>query len=254
MKDGSPQVWDDAEGNFCFRAEMGKKEPVDAAFARAHHVARLSITNNRLSANAMEPRSALAVYEQATKRTTIYTSHQAPHRLKQSLASDVLHIPEGDLRIVSPDVGGGFGMKSQLYVEDALVAWAARKTGRPVKWVAERTESMMSDTHARDRIDNGEMAFDKDGRILAIRMQIDANMGAYCSASGMVTPMQTLRLMSSVYAIPALYGSARAWYTNTNPMAVYRGAGRPEAMHLIERSDRARRAPRSASTRGKFAR
>ena len=234
-EDGAPQVWDDAKGNFCFRAEMGKKEPVDAAFARAYRVARLSITNNRLSANSMEPRTALGVYDPVGSRTTIYTSHQAPHRLKQSLAADVLHIPEGDLRIVSPDVGGGFGMKSQLYVEDALVAWASRRLVRPVKWVAERTESMMSDTHARDRIDSGEMAFDKEGHILAVRMQIDANMGAYCSASGMVPPMQTLRLMSSVYAIPAIYGSARAWYTNTNPMAVYRGAGRPEAMHLIER-------------------
>jgi carbon-monoxide dehydrogenase large subunit len=235
MKDGAPQVWDDAEGNFCFRAEMGKKEPVDAAFARAHHIARVTVVNNRLSANAMEPRAALAVHDPVEGRTTIYSSHQAPHRLKQALAADVLRMPEGDLRIVAPDVGGGFGMKSQLYVEDALVAWAARRLGRPVKWVAERTESMMSDTHARDRVDSGEMAFDTEGRILAIRVSVDANMGAYCSASGMVTPMQTLRLMSSVYAIPALYGAARAWYTNTNPMAVYRGAGRPEAMHLIER-------------------
>jgi carbon-monoxide dehydrogenase large subunit len=235
MADGAPQVWDDAKGNFCFRAEMGKKEPVDAAFARAHHVARVTVVNNRLSANAIEPRCALATYDSVLGRMTIYTSHQAPHRLKQSLAADVLHIPEGDLRIVAPDVGGGFGMKSQLYVEDGLVAWASRRLARPVKWVAERAESMMSDTHARDRVDTGEMAFDKDGRILAIRVHIDANMGAYCSASGMVPPMQTLRLMSSVYAIPAIYGSARAFYTNTNPMAVYRGAGRPEAMHLIER-------------------
>jgi carbon-monoxide dehydrogenase large subunit len=235
MADGAPQVWDDAKGNFCFRAEMGKAAPVEAAFARAYHIARVTVVNNRLSANAMEPRSALAVFDAVSGRITVYTSHQAPHRLKQSLAADVLHMPEGDLRIVAPDVGGGFGMKSQLYVEDGLVAWASRRLKRPVKWVAERAESMMSDTHARDRIDAGEMAFDKDGRILAIRMHVDANMGAYCSASGMVPPMQTLRLMSSVYAIPAIYGSARAYYTNTNPMAVYRGAGRPEAMHLIER-------------------
>lgn len=235
MQEDAPLAWPNAKSNLCLRAEMGNPIPTEAAFDRAHHVARLTIVNNRLSANAMEPRTSVGTYDPVLKRTTIYTSHQAPHRLKQALAAEVLRIPEGDLRIVCPDVGGGFGMKSQLYVEDALVAWAARRLKRPVKWVAERTESMMSDTHARDRIDQGEMAFDRDGRILAIRFKIDANMGAYMSASGAVPPLQTLRLMSSVYAIPAIHGTARVWFTNTNPMAVYRGAGRPEAMHLIER-------------------
>jgi aerobic carbon-monoxide dehydrogenase large subunit len=232
---GAPKVWADAPDNFCFRAEMGDKRAVDAAFARAAHKVRARIVHNRISANSMEPRTTLAAYDPVARRTTLYVSHQAPHRLKQALAADVLHIPEADLRVVAPEVGGGFGMKSQLYPEDALVAWAAGKLGRPVKWVGERAESLMSDTHARDRIDEGEMAFDADGRILAIRYRMEAAVGAYISASGSVPPMQTLRLLSSVYRIPALYGAARAWFSHTNPMAVYRGAGRPEAMMMVER-------------------
>jgi len=181
MAGGAPLVWDEAPGNFCLRAEAGDRAAADAALARAAHVARVTIVNNRLSANAIEPRSCLATHDPLLGRTTVYTSHQAPHRLKQALAADVLRIPEGDLRIVAPAVGGGFGMKSQLYVEDALVAWAARRLARPVRWAAERTESMMSDTHARDRVDHGEMAFAADGRILGVKFRIDANMVAYMS-------------------------------------------------------------------------
>jgi carbon-monoxide dehydrogenase large subunit len=203
--------------------------------AKAKHVVHATIAHNRLSANAMEPRVALGAYDAILGRTTIYTSSQAPHRLKQALAADVLRVRESELRIVCPDVGGGFGMKSQNYPEDALVAWASRRIGRPVKWTADRAESMLSDTHARDRIDRGEMAFDADGHITAIRVHVDASVGAYLSSSGGVTPIQTMRLLSSVYVIPAIYGSATAYFTNTNPIAVYRGAGRPEAMALIER-------------------
>jgi len=232
---GARQVWPGAAGNVAFRAEMGNKAAVEAALAKAKHVARATIAHNRLSANAMEPRVALGAYDPILGRTTIYTSSQAPHRLKQALAADVLRVRESELRVVCPDVGGGFGMKSQNYPEDALVAWASRRVGRPVKWTADRAESMLSDTHARDRIDAGEMAFDADGRILAIRVHVDASVGAYLSSSGGVTPIQTMRLLSSVYVIPAIYGSATAYFTNTNPIAVYRGAGRPEAMALIER-------------------
>ena len=231
----APLVWPGAAGNRAFRAEMGRKDAVEAALAKAKHVARATIAHNRLSANAMEPRVALGAYDPILGRTTIYTSSQAPHRLKQALAADVLRVRESELRVVCPDVGGGFGMKSQNYPEDALVAWASRRVGRPVKWTADRAESMLSDTHARDRIDAGEMAFDADGRILAIRVHVDASVGAYLSSSGGVTPIQTMRLLSSVYVIPAIYGSATAYFTNTNPIAVYRGAGRPEAMALIER-------------------
>jgi carbon-monoxide dehydrogenase large subunit len=214
---------------------MGRKDAVEAALAKAKHVVHATIAHNRLSANAMEPRVALGAYDAILGRTTIYTSSQAPHRLKQALAADVLRVRESELRIVCPDVGGGFGMKSQNYPEDALVAWASRRIGRPVKWTADRAESMLSDTHARDRIDRGEMAFDADGHITAIRVHVDASVGAYLSSSGGVTPIQTMRLLSSVYVIPAIYGSATAYFTNTNPIAVYRGAGRPEAMALIER-------------------
>ena len=233
--DDAPKVWADAPDNFCFRAEMGDKAAVDAAFAGAAHKVAARIVHNRISANSMEPRTTLATYDPVLRRTTVYASHQAPHRLKQALAADVLHIPEADLRVVAPEVGGGFGMKSQLYPEDALVAWAAAKLARPVKWTGDRAESLMSDTHARDRIDRAEMAFDADGHILAIRYHMEANVGAYISASGSVPPLQTMRLLSSVYRIPALYGSARAWFSHTSPMAVYRGAGRPEAMMMVER-------------------
>jgi carbon-monoxide dehydrogenase large subunit len=232
---GAPLVWPGAAGNRAFRAEMGRKDAVEAALAKAKHVVHATIAHNRLSANAMEPRVALGAYDAILGRTTIYTSSQAPHRLKQALAADVLRVRESELRIVCPDVGGGFGMKSQNYPEDALVAWASRRIGRPVKWTADRAESMLSDTHARDRIDRGEMAFDADGHITAIRVHVDASVGAYLSSSGGVTPIQTMRLLSSVYVIPAIYGSATAYFTNTNPIAVYRGAGRPEAMALIER-------------------
>jgi carbon-monoxide dehydrogenase large subunit len=218
----------------CCRAEMGSMAAVEAAFSRAAHIARITIANPRLSANPMEPRSALASHEAATGQTTLYTSHQAPHRLKQGLA-EMMGVPERNLRVISPDVGGGFGMKSNLYVEDALVVWAARRLGRPVKWIAERSESLLADSHARDRTDTGELAFDRDGRMLGIRVHVEADLGAYLSATGPVPPIQTLRLLSSVYAIPAIYGTARMYYTNTSPIAVYRGAGRPEAMHLIER-------------------
>jgi carbon-monoxide dehydrogenase large subunit len=230
----APLVWDEAPGNVACEAEMGSAQAVARAFAAADHVERLTIANNRLSANAMEPRVVLAAHDSISQRTTVYTSHQAPHRLKQGLAQ-VLGVPETDLRVVCPDVGGGFGMKSNLYVEDALITFASRHLGRPVKWTAERAESLMSDAHARDRIDTGEIAFARDGRMLGIRVSIDANLGAYVSATGQVPAMQTLRLLSSVYAIPAIHGRTRMYYTNTTPIAVYRGAGRPEAMHLVER-------------------
>jgi carbon-monoxide dehydrogenase large subunit len=234
MAPNAARVWEEAAGNLACHAEMGNEKAVAAAFAKAHHVERLTIVNNRLSANPMEPRSVLGVHDPVSHRTTLYTSHQAPHRLKQALAQ-ALNVAETDLRVVCPDVGGGFGMKSNLYVEDALIAWAAMRIGRPVKWIAERSESLMADAHARDRIDRGELAFDADGWMLGIRVEVDANLGAYVSATGQVPPLQTLRLLSSVYAIPAIYGRARMFYTNTTPIAVYRGAGRPEAMHLIER-------------------
>ncbi len=232
---GAPVVWAEAPGNVIYTLQMGDKAQTDAAFEAAAHIERLSVVNNRVSANAMEPRASIGLYEPETRRHTLYMSSQGPHRTKQAIAGQILHIPESDLRVVSRDVGGGFGMKGQGYPEDPLVVWAAVKIARPVKWVADRSESLMSDTHGRDQLDTIELALDKDGRFLALRAQIEVNLGGYISGAGNVPPLQTLWMLSGVYAIPAIFGTARTYFSHTNPVGTYRGAGRPEASFMIER-------------------
>ena len=232
---GAAVVWTEAPGNVIYTLQMGDKAKTDAAFANAAHVETLSVINNRVSANAMEPRASIGLYERETRRYTLYMSSQGPHRTKQAIAGQILHIPESDLRVVSRDVGGGFGMKGQGYPEDPLVVWAAGKIERPVKWVADRSESLMSDTHGRDQVDTIELAIDKDGRFLALRAQIEVNLGSHISGAGNVPPLQTLWMLSGVYAIPAIFGTARTYFSHTNPVGTYRGAGRPEASYMIER-------------------
>jgi carbon-monoxide dehydrogenase large subunit len=231
---GAPLVYQESPGNVCYTLMMGNKDAAEAAFAKAHHVERITLVNNRISANAMEPRAALGNFDPATGRYTIYTSSQGPHRQKQSIAA-ILRVPETKMHAISRDVGGGFGMKGQGYPEDPLVVWAAGKLERPVKWTADRSESLLSDTHGRDQIDDVEMAFDKDGKILGLRVRIDHNLGAYISGAGNVPPLQTLWMLSGVYAIPAIHGISRSLFTHTNPVGTYRGAGRPEASYLLER-------------------
>ena len=240
-KPGAPQVWQDAPNNIWFAMERGDKALTDAAFARAAHVVTLNIVNNRLSANSMEGRVALAEYEPIGGKTTLHTSTQQPHKVRAGLAGAVFREPEMKFRVVSPDVGGGFGMKGGVFPEDALVAWAARKTwaahktGRPVKWVAERSEGIMSDTHGRDSVSEAALALDANGKFIGLRVSTNYCQGAYLTPSAGVPAGMGSMAYTNVYDIPAAHIALRAVYTNTTPVGPYRGAGKPEAIYVMER-------------------
>src|SRR5688500_14596854 len=233
-KDGAPKVWDDnALGNVAFPLMMGNKEATDAAFSRAKHVVAVRLYNNRITANAIEPRAALGDF--ANEAYTLHTSTQNPRGVRSMLAAAVFKIPDNALRVISPGVGGGFGMKGDTYPEDALVLWASRRLGRPVKWVATRTESLLGDNHGRDQLVNAEMALDENGKILAIRMQALHSVGSCVTNAGVVPVLCALRNIPNVYVVPAMLVAAKATYTHTTPLGPYRGAGRPEASYVIER-------------------
>jgi carbon-monoxide dehydrogenase large subunit len=231
----APTVWDDNPGNVAFVMAMGNKDAADAAFAKAAHVVKLSVTNNRVSANSIEARVAIGDFSPDSDSYTLYTSSQNPHGCRQALAGQVLHIPETRLRVVSPDVGGGFGMKGGLYPEDGLVLWASRKICRPVKWNSTRAEALLGDSHGRDQIVTGELALDESGKILGIRAMSMHSVGSHVTAAAFATSMFSVKLLSGVYDIPAGFIAAKAILTHTSPMAPYRGAGRPEATYLVER-------------------
>ena len=228
-------VWREAPDNRCFAVEMGDREATEAAFASAHRVTALGLYNNRITAAPMEPRGAIGEYDAADDRYRLHLSCQNPHRVRQLLAQGVFGIPETRLSVVARDVGGGFGMKGGVFPEDALVLWAARRLDRPVKWIAERSESMTSDTHARDQRATAELALDADGRILGLRVDADYNLGAHLAAGAGISPIHSTTLYSGVYAIPAIRARTRAACTNTAWTSPYRGAGRPEATYLLER-------------------
>ena len=176
---GAPQVWEQAPGNVCFDWHLGDKAATDAAFARAKNVVTIDLTNNRVVPNAMEPRSAIGHFEAATDHYTLYTTSQNPHLTRLLLGAFTLQVPEHRLRVVAPDVGGGFGSKIYHYAEELLVLWASRRTRRPVKWTSERNEAFMSDAHGRDHVSHAELALDERGRFIGLRVQTLANMGAY---------------------------------------------------------------------------
>ena len=233
---GAAQVHDDAPGNIHMVWGLGDKEATDAAFDKADHVTKLDIVNNRLIPNAIEPRSSMADYDSASDITTLYTTTQNPHITRLLLAAFVLAIPETKLRVVSPDVGGGFGSKIPFYPEEALVTWASRRIGRPVRWTAERSESFLSDAHGRDHVTHAELALDKDGRFLALRVDTIANLGAYLSTFGALSCTYLYApVLSGQYVIPAIHCAVRGVFTNTAPIDAERGAGRPEATYLVER-------------------
>jgi carbon-monoxide dehydrogenase large subunit len=234
-KPGAPQVWQDASNNTWFSMERGDKALTDAAFARAAHVVSLKVVNNRLSANSMEGRTALAEYDPTSGKTTLHTSTQQPHKVRAGLAGAVFREPEMKFRVVSPDVGGGFGMKGGVFPEDALVAWAARKTGRPVKWVAERSEGIMSDTHGRDSVSEAQLALDDKGKFIGLRVSTNYCQGAYLTPSAGVPAGMGSMAYTNVYDIPAAHIALRAVYTNTTPVGPYRGAGKPESIYVMER-------------------
>jgi len=233
-KEGAPKVWDDnGTGNLAFPLMMGNKEATDAAFAAAKHVVSVQLYNNRVTANTMEPRAAIGDF--ANDSYTLYTSTQNPHGARQVLAQAIFRVPETRIRVIAPDVGGGFGMKGDTYPEDGLVLWASRKLGRPVKWVATRTESMLGDNHGREQRVSAEMALDANGKILAIRAQALHSVGAYVTSAGVVPALCALRNIPNVYVVPAILVAAKAIFTHTTPLGPYRGAGRPEAAYVTER-------------------
>ncbi len=232
-KEGAPKVWDEWTSNLAFPLMFGNKEKADAAFAQAKHVAAIRIVNNRISANAMEPRAAIGDY--ANDAYTLHTSTQNPHGVRTILAQRVFSIPETRLRVIAPDVGGGFGMKGDVYPEEGLVLWASRRLGRPVKWVGTRTESLLGDNHGRDQVVNAEIALDGNGKILAIRAMALHAVGAYVTNAGVVPVLCGLRNIPNVYVVPAFHVAAKATFTHTTPLGPYRGAGRPEAAYIVER-------------------
>ncbi|MEZ5924904.1 MAG: xanthine dehydrogenase family protein molybdopterin-binding subunit [Hyphomicrobiaceae bacterium] len=237
LKGGGTPVHDEAADNLCFNWDFpGDSAEVDAAIAGAHHVTKLDLVNNRLIANAMEPRAAIGAYDPSLDEHTLVTTSQNPHVIRLLMGAFVLGIPEHKLRVYAPDVGGGFGSKIYHYAEEALVTWAAKKIGRPVKWTAERSESFISDAHGRDHVTHAEMAFDKDGKILALKCQTLANMGAYLSTFAPCIPTYLHgTLLAGQYTTPKIYCNVKAVFTNTVPVDAYRGAGRPEATYILER-------------------
>ena len=232
----SAKVHDDTTGNVCYDWELGDAAGVDAAFQGAAHVTSIDITNNRLIPNAMEPRAAIGDYDRATGEYTLVTTSQNPHVIRLLMGAFVLQIPEHKLRVVAPDVGGGFGSKIFHYAEEALVTWAAGKVERPIKWVAERSESFITDAHGRDHVTHAELAMDADGNFLALRVSTMANMGAYLSTFASSVPTYLYAtLLAGVYTTPVIYANVKALFTNTVPVDAYRGAGRPECSYLLER-------------------
>ncbi|MEZ5551943.1 MAG: xanthine dehydrogenase family protein molybdopterin-binding subunit [Pseudomonadales bacterium] len=223
-------------GNLAYLWELGERAATDAALARAAHITRIDLTNNRLIPNAIEPRAALGVYERATGDYTLYTTSQNPHLERLILSAFVQVAPEHKLRVVAPDVGGGFGSKIFIYAEETAVIWAARKVGRPVKWTAERSESFLSDAHGRDHITHAELGLDADGRFLALKVHTTANLGAYLSTFGSSVPTYLYgTLLAGQYTTPNIHVEVHGVYTNTAPVDAYRGAGRPEATYVVER-------------------
>jgi carbon-monoxide dehydrogenase large subunit len=236
LKSGAPQLFDNAPGNVCYDWHIGDKAQVDAAFAKAAHITKLEIVNNRLIPNAMEPRAAIGEYDRATGEYTLFTTSQNPHVIRLLMGAFVLHIPEHKLRVVAPDVGGGFGSKIYHYAEEAIVTWAAAKVRRPIKWTAERSESFISDAHGRDHVTHAELAIDKNGKFLGLRVATVANLGGYLSTFGPAVPTYLYAtLLAGTYTTPAIYCEVKAVFTNTVPVDAYRGAGRPEATYVVER-------------------
>jgi carbon-monoxide dehydrogenase large subunit len=233
---GQPQVHTEAPNNTVYAWHLGDKAAVDAAFAQAKHVTKIDLINNRLIPNAMEPRAAIGDYDSGQDAFTLYTTSQNPHVARLVLSAFIGIAPENKLRVIAPDVGGGFGSKIFIYAEETVCVWAAKKVGRPVKWTADRTEAFLSDAHGRDHATTAELAMDGNGKILALRANTKANLGAYLSTFSSSVPTYLYApLLSGQYDIPAIYCEVDGVYTNTTPVDAYRGAGRPEATFVVER-------------------
>ena len=236
LKPDAPQLHPEAEGNLIYDWELGEEGPTNEALARAAHVTKMRIVNNRLVPNAMEPRAALGHYDKAEDHYTCWTTSQNPHVARLVMSAFYNVAPENKLRVIAPDVGGGFGSKIFIYPEEIVCLWASKRAGVPVKWVADRTESFLTDAHGRDHVTEVQLAFDADNRMIGLKVDTIANFGAYMSLfSSSVPTYLYATLLSGQYAIPAIHANVRAVYTNTAPVDAYRGAGRPEATYLLER-------------------
>jgi len=236
LRRSAPLVHEGVPGNLCYDWHLGDPAAIDAALKSAARVVKLDLVNNRLVPNAMEPRAAIGDFDRATGEHTLYTTSQNPHVIRLLMGAFVLHIPEAKLRVVAPDVGGGFGSKIYHYAEEAIVTWAAGKLKRPVKWTAERVESFMSDAHGRDHVTHVELGLDKDNKFVALKVSTLANMGAYLSTFATCIPTYLYAtLLAGTYTTPVIYAEVKAVFTHTVPVDAYRGAGRPEATFLLER-------------------
>ncbi len=236
IKPGAPQLHPEAPGNQVYDWVIGDESATDAAFAKAANVVKLDVTNNRLAPNAMEPRAAIADYDPAEEHFTLYTTSQNPHVARLVLSAFYNIAPEHKLRVIAPDVGGGFGSKIFIYPEEMVALWASKKVERPVKWTGDRSEAFLTDAHGRDHITHAEMAFDANNKIIGLKVKTYANFGAYMSLfSSSVPTYLYATLLSGQYNIPAIHAEVIGVYTNTTPVDAYRGAGRPEASYLIER-------------------
>ena len=232
----SKPIHEGIDKNLCFDWGLGDKAKTDEAFSKAEKIIKIDLVNNRLIPNAMEPRASIGDYNPSSENLTLYTTNQNPHLTRLVLSAFCAIQPEHKFRVVAPDVGGGFGSKIYPYAEDAVIAWAAKKIERPVKWVAERTESFLSDCHGRDHITHAELAVKNDGKIVGLKVETIANLGGYASLFATVTPTYLYGpLVLGLYDIPVAFCNVKAVYTNTAPVDAYRGAGRPEATYMIER-------------------
>jgi len=236
VKPGAASVWDECPDNVSNVFELGNRAATDAAFAAAARTLKRRYVITRVHAQYMETRGAVASWEPAEDKYTLHTDVQYPHRMRQLLAGAVFRIPEHKLHIIAGDIGGAFGAKGPQYPEHRLLLWAAKKLRRPVKWVCERSEALLADEHARDNVSEIELALDAGGKFLALRVNTLAGLGAYVSSDrNLLSTFQSVSAVVGVYAIPAAHVRITGVMTNTNPTAPYRGAGRPEAMYLIER-------------------
>jgi len=233
---GAPPVWDECPDNISNLFEAGDRAATEAALARAAHIVRRRYVISRVFAHYMETRGAIGSYDPGEERYTLYADCQYPHRVRNALAAHIFKVPESRVRVIAGDVGGGFGTKGWQYVEHRLVLWAARKLRRPVKWSSDRSEAVQADEHARDNVTEAELALDGDGRFIGLRLETIAGLGAYVSSERNLLPtFANVHTSVGVYAIPAAYVQVTGVFANKNPIAPYRGAGRPEAIYVIER-------------------
>ena len=240
---GAALLWDEAPGNLCYRFERGDKAAVETTFAAAAHSVEIALVNNRLVVVPIEPRAAIGSYDGTSDAFDLLLTGQGVHSIRNQLANAVFHLPPERIRVHAPDVGGGFGTKNFLYPEWVLVLWAARRLGRPVRWVAERAEEFLTSAQGRDNFTRAHLALDAEGKFLALDVDTVANLGAYLSTNGPGSSTNSpASAMGGVYDIPSVFMAVRGVFTNTVPIDAYRGAGKPEANYLIERlADRAAR-------------